>query len=141
MSIEDGLAEGDWDGWKRLTDRLGSAKSSWSGTIFRHQPGDHARGIREGVANSVLIKLNQIGTLSETLEAVDMAHEAGYTAVIPTGRARPRTPPSPIWRSPSIRARSRPARPPELTVSRSTTNFFESKRSSMTPLFFLAWRH
>ncbi len=82
VSIEDGLAEGDWDGWKRLTDKLGSRIQLVGDDIFVTNPEIIARGIREGVANSVLVKLNQIGTLSETLEAVDMAHKAGYTAVI-----------------------------------------------------------
>jgi enolase len=82
VSIEDGLAEGDWDGWKRLTERLGSRIQLVGDDIFVTNPEIIARGIRERVANSVLIKLNQIGTLSETLEAVEMAHRAGYTAVI-----------------------------------------------------------
>ncbi len=82
VSIEDGLAESDWDGWKRLTDRLGSKIQIVGDDIFVTNPEIIARGIREGVANSVLVKLNQIGTLSETLEAADMAHKAGYTVVI-----------------------------------------------------------
>ncbi len=82
VSIEDGLAEGDWDGWQRLTDRLGDRIQLVGDDIFVTNPEIIARGISEGIANSVLIKLNQIGTLSETVDAIGMAHRAGYTTVI-----------------------------------------------------------
>jgi enolase len=82
VSIEDGLAEGDWDGWKKLTTALGSQVQLVGDDIFVTNPAIIARGIDEGVANSVLIKLNQIGTLSETLEAIEMSHRAAYTTVI-----------------------------------------------------------
>jgi len=82
VSIEDGLAEGDWDGWKQLTSELGSTVQLVGDDIFVTNPKIIARGIRERVANSVLIKLNQIGTLSETLQAIEMTHRAAYTAVI-----------------------------------------------------------
>ncbi len=82
VSIEDGLAEGDWDGWKKLTAALGSRIQLVGDDIFVTDPEIIARGIEEGVANSVLIKLNQIGSLSETLDAIQMSHKAGYTAVI-----------------------------------------------------------
>ncbi len=82
ISIEDGLAEGDWDGWKLLTDKLGGRIQLVGDDIFVTNPEIIARGIAEGVANSVLIKLNQIGSLTETLEAIRMAHHAGYTTVI-----------------------------------------------------------
>jgi enolase len=82
VSIEDGLAEGDWDGWKRLTTALGSRIQLVGDDIFVTNPETIARGIEEGIANSVLIKLNQIGSLSETLDAIQMSHKAGYTAVI-----------------------------------------------------------
>jgi enolase len=82
VSIEDGLAEGDWDGWKELTTRLGSRVQLVGDDIFVTNPEIIARGIREGVANSVLIKLNQIGTLSETLQAIELSHRAAYTAVV-----------------------------------------------------------
>jgi len=81
-SIEDGLAEGDWEGWARLTRALGSRIQLVGDDIFVTNPEIIARGIREGVGNSVLIKLNQIGSLSETLEAIGMTQKAGYTAVI-----------------------------------------------------------
>ena len=82
VSIEDGLAEEDWKGWADLTRALGSRIQLVADDIFVTNPEIIARGIREGIANSVLIKLNQIGTLSETLDAIGMTHKAGYTAVI-----------------------------------------------------------
>ncbi len=82
VSIEDGLAEGDWDGWKKLTAALGSRIQLVGDDIFVTNPEIIARGIEEGIANSVLIKLNQIGSLSETLDAIQMSQKAGYTAVI-----------------------------------------------------------
>jgi len=82
VSIEDGLDEQDWKGWKVLTERIGDTVQLVGDDIFVTNPARLSRGIREGVANSILIKVNQIGTLSETLEAVDMATRAGYTSVI-----------------------------------------------------------
>lgn len=82
ISIEDGQAEDDWDGWKRLTERLGASVQLVGDDLFVTNPAILKRGIDTGVANSILIKVNQIGTLTETLEAVRMAREAGYTAVI-----------------------------------------------------------
>ena len=81
-SLEDGMAEDDWNGWKKLTDRLGSQIQLVGDDLFVTNTRRLARGIREGVANSILIKVNQIGSLTETLAAIDMAHRAGYTAVI-----------------------------------------------------------
>ncbi len=82
ISIEDGLAEDDWSGWRALTEALGERVQLVGDDIFVTNTAILARGIREGVANSILIKVNQIGTLTETLDAVEMAHKAGYTAVI-----------------------------------------------------------
>jgi enolase len=82
ISIEDGLAEGDWDGWKALTDKLGADLQLVGDDIFVTNTKILSRGISEGIANSVLIKLNQIGTITETMQAIDMAHRAGYTTVI-----------------------------------------------------------
>ncbi len=82
ISIEDGLSEDDWDGWARLTAEIGSKCQLVGDDIFVTNTHRLLRGIREGVANSVLVKVNQIGTLSETLDAVEMAHKAGYTCVI-----------------------------------------------------------
>ena len=82
VSIEDGCAEDDFDGWKLLTDRLGDRVQLVGDDLFVTNPRRLAAGIGEGLANSILIKVNQIGTLSETLDAVDMAHRAGYTSVM-----------------------------------------------------------
>jgi len=82
VSIEDALAESDWDGWARLNAALGKRIQLVGDDIFVTNPEIIREGIEKGVANAVLIKLNQIGTLSETLDAVDMAHKAGWTAVI-----------------------------------------------------------
>jgi enolase len=82
ISIEDALAEGDWDGWKRLTERLGSKVQIVGDDLFVTNTRILQEGIDKGIANSILIKVNQIGTLTETLEAIAMAHAAGYTAVV-----------------------------------------------------------
>ena len=82
VSIEDGMAEDDWDGWLALTKRVGDRVQLVGDDLFVTDPKTIACGIERGVANSVLIKLNQIGTLSETLDAIDTAMDAGYTAVI-----------------------------------------------------------
>jgi len=81
ISIEDGLDESDWDGWKILSNRLNDSIQLVGDDLFVTNPKILARGIEEGIANSVLIKVNQIGTLSETLETIRMAHKAGYTTV------------------------------------------------------------
>ncbi len=82
VSIEDGLGEGDWDGWKRLTDALATRVQLVGDDLFVTNPAILREGIERGVANSVLVKLNQIGTLTETLETLDIASNADYTAVI-----------------------------------------------------------
>ncbi len=83
ISIEDGMAEEDWDGWKLLTERLGDQASRSSATTSSSPtPSVSRKGIEMGVANSILIKVNQIGTLTETLDAIEMAKQAGYTCVI-----------------------------------------------------------
>ena len=82
ISIEDGMAEDDWDGWKALTNEIGKRVQLVGDDLFVTNPQRLAEGIQKGVANSILIKFNQIGTLSETLKAVEVAHKAGYTAVI-----------------------------------------------------------
>jgi enolase len=82
VSIEDGLDEDDWDGWTRLTERIGKKVQLVGDDLFVTNPERLRRGIKGGVANSILIKVNQIGTLTETLQAVKMAHRAGYTTVI-----------------------------------------------------------
>lgn len=82
LSIEDGLAEQDWKGWHKMTERLEGAIQIVGDDVFVTNPKILAKGIEDGIANSVLIKLNQIGTLTETLETVEMAKQAGYTTVI-----------------------------------------------------------
>ena len=81
-SIEDGMAEDDWDGWKALTEAIGGRVQLVGDDLFVTNPERLARGIESGTANAILIKVNQIGTLSETLEAVELAHKAGYRAVM-----------------------------------------------------------
>ena len=82
ISIEDGMAEDDWKGWKMLTEAIGDKCQLVGDDLFVTNPTRLARGIKEGTANAILVKVNQIGTLSETLEAVEMAHKAGYKAVM-----------------------------------------------------------
>lgn len=82
ISVEDGLAENDWSGWKRLTEKLGATTQLVGDDIFVTNTDILAKGIKEKVGNSILIKVNQIGTLTETLSAVEMAKRAGYTVVI-----------------------------------------------------------
>ena len=82
LSIEDGMDESDWDGWATLTEELGDKAQLVGDDLFVTNTAILERGIRDGVANSILIKFNQIGSLSETLDAINMANEAGYTAVI-----------------------------------------------------------
>ncbi len=82
VSIEDGLGERDWDGWKKLTDRLGKKIQIVGDDLFVTNPTIFKEGIEKGVANSILIKLNQIGTLTETIEAMKLARENNYTAVV-----------------------------------------------------------
>ena len=82
ISIEDGMAENDWDGWKLLTDRLGKKVQIVGDDLFVTNPKILREGISRGIANSILIKVNQIGTLTETFAAIEMAKRAGYTAVV-----------------------------------------------------------
>lgn len=82
ISIEDGMSESDWAGWKGLTDALGKKIQLVGDDVFVTNTQYLAKGIKEGVANSILVKVNQIGTLTETLDAIQMAHRAGYTTVI-----------------------------------------------------------
>lgn len=82
ITIEDGMAENDWDGWKLLTERLGQRVQLVGDDLFVTNPKILAEGIEKGIANSILIKVNQIGTLSETLEAMKLAHDNGYTCMV-----------------------------------------------------------
>lgn len=82
ISIEDGLSENDWEGWRLLTEKIGEKVQLVGDDIFVTNPEIFQKGIHEGIANSILIKLNQIGTLTETLQAIHLARESGYTAVV-----------------------------------------------------------
>ena len=82
ISIEDGMSEDDWDGWKQVTDLIGKTHQLVGDDLFVTNTKRLKQGITQGIANSILVKVNQIGSLSETLEAVEMAHKAGYTAVM-----------------------------------------------------------
>ncbi len=82
LSIEDGLAEQDWQGWEEMTDQLGASVQLVGDDIFVTNPEIFAKGIEQGIANSILIKLNQIGTVTETLDAIEMAKQEGYTTII-----------------------------------------------------------
>jgi enolase len=82
ISIEDGMSEGDWDGWKALTDTLGKKIQLVGDDLFVTNPEILQRGIEKGLANSILVKVNQIGSLTETLEAMRLAGSANYTTVV-----------------------------------------------------------
>ena len=82
FSIEDGMSEDDWDGWKQVTDLIGKTHQLVGDDLFVTNTKRLKQGITQGVANSILVKVNQIGSLTETLEAVEMAHKAGYSAVM-----------------------------------------------------------
>ncbi|HNW24752.1 MAG TPA: phosphopyruvate hydratase, partial [Candidatus Cloacimonas sp.] len=81
-SIEDGLAENDWSGWKKMNAKLGNKIQIVGDDVFVTNPEIIAKGIKDNIANSVLIKLNQIGTVTETIDAINMAHKAGWTTVV-----------------------------------------------------------
>ena len=131
ISIEDGLAEGDWDGWKTLTTALGDRVQLVGDDIFVTNPEILKRGIAEHIGNALLVKLNQIGTVTETLDAVAMADDAGYRQrdLASIRRNRGHDHRRPGGRRPAP-ARSRPDRPAGRTASRSTTSCCESKRRS-----------
>ena len=82
VSIEDGLDENDWEGWKLATERMGGRVQLVGDDLFVTNTQRLSQGIQQGVANSILVKVNQIGTLTETLDTIEMAHKAGYTTVI-----------------------------------------------------------
>ena len=82
ISIEDGMDENDWDGWKYLTEKIGDKVQLVGDDLFVTNVERLSKGIKNNIANSILVKVNQIGTLTETIAAVNMAHEAGYTSVM-----------------------------------------------------------
>ncbi len=134
VSIEDGLAEDDWDGWKLLTDSIGDQIQLVGDDLFVTNTERLQQGIEQKVANSILIKVNQIGTVSETLEAIELGRRYGYTSHhLATAPAKPKTPSSPTSPSPPAPARSKPAPPPAPTASPNTTSSSASKKSSASP--------
>ena len=122
VSIEDGLAEDDWDGWRTLTERLGGRIMLVGDDLFCTNPAIIRKGIDSHIANAVLIKLNQIGTVSETLDAIAVAHRAGIRRRFRIDPAKPKTPSSRIWRWRPGRATSRPDRWRGPSASPSTTS-------------------
>ncbi len=139
VSIEDGLAENDWAGFKDMTALMGDKIQIVGDDLFVTNTQFVAKGIKEKAANSVLIKLNQIGSVTETIETIRCARRPAGDTLSPTARARPRIPSSPIWRWPWAAARSRPARPVAASAFASTTGFWRlrwnwaSRRSTATP--------
>ena len=131
VSIEDGLAEDDWAAWRVLTERLGDRMQLVGDDLFVTNVERLRRGIDEGVANAILVKVNQIGTLTETLDAIELARANGYAAVIShrSGETEDTTI-ADLAVATGTRARSRPARRREPTASRSTTSCCGSRRSS-----------
>jgi hypothetical protein len=131
----DGCAENDWDGWKKLTDALGASTQLVGDDLFVTNVEFLRKGIDKGVANSILVKVNQIGSLTETLDAVELAKENRYTAVISHRSARTEDvtiADIAVRRTP---ARSRPARSAARTASRSTINSSGSKKNLVTTPF------
>ena len=103
------MSEDDFVGWKLLTDQIGGRVQLVGDDLFVTNPKRLAMGIKDGLANSLLVKVNQIGTLTETLEAVEMAHRARYTTVMSHRSGKPKIQLSPTSRLPPIAGRSRPA--------------------------------
>jgi enolase len=132
VSIEDGCAENDWAGWKKLTDALGDKIQLVGDDLFVTNVEFLRKGIETGTANSILVKVNQIGSLTETLDAVELAKENRYTPSFRTVPANRRTPRSRISPSPRTPARSRPARCRARIASQNTINYCESKRIWVT---------
>ena len=133
VSIEDGIAEDDWEGWKKLADVLGKKVQLVGDDLFVTNVTRLTRGIEGGIANSLLVKVNQIGTLTETLASVETAHRAAYTTVFShrSGETE-ETEPSPISSSRRTAARSRPARSPVPTAPPNTTSSSASRKSLAT---------
>ncbi len=133
VSLEDGLAEDDWDGWRMLTERVGDRCQLVGDDLFVTNPERLARGLEEKAANAILIKLNQIGTLTETLRrGRPGARQRAGARSSATAPARPRTPRSRTWPSPPTAARSRPVRRRARSASPSTTACCASRRSWAT---------
>jgi enolase len=129
-SLEDGNAEDDWDGWRATTERLGERLQLVGDDIFVTNPGRLQLGIDRGIANSILVKVNQIGTLTETKEAVRLAQENGYTAVMSHRSGETEDATIADLAVALGTGQIKTGLPPEATASRSTTSCFASRRSS-----------
>ncbi|EUA29934.1 phosphopyruvate hydratase [Mycobacterium xenopi 4042] len=141
VSIEDPLAEDDWDGWAALTASIGDRVQIVGDDIFVTNPERIEEGIEKNVANALLVKVNQIGTLTETLDAVALAHHSGYRTMMSHRSGKPRTPPSPTWRWRSVAGRSKLAHRRAASVSPNTTSCYGSRRrSAMPPATPAIWR-
>ena len=132
VSIEDGLAEDDWKGWEALTKTLGDRVQLVGDDLFATNTERLARGIESGVANAILIKVNQIGTLTETLEAIELARSAGYLSIISHRSGETEDTFIADLAVGTRRGRSRPARRRAPTAWRSTTSCCASRSSSTT---------
>ncbi len=133
ISLEDGLAEDDWDTWVQLTARVGNKIQLVGDDLFVTNVERLKKGLATKAANSILIKLNQIGTLSETLKTMEMAHHASWTAVVSHRSGETEDTTSPIWSWRRMRARSRPAPPRAPSAWPSTTSFCGSRKSWARP--------
>lgn len=129
VSIEDGLAEDDWKGWKQLTEALGSKVQLVGDDLFVTNTERLSKGITEGIGNSILVKVNQIGTLTETLEAVELAHKNGYTVVMSHRSGETEDSTIADLAVATNCGRSRPEAPAAATGSRSTTSSSASRSS------------
>jgi enolase len=132
ISVEDGLAEDDWETWRALTERIGGATQLVGDDLFVTNTERWRAGIARGVGNSILIKVNQIGTLTETLNAIELAQRAGYTAVISHRSGETCDTTVADLAVATNAGRSRPARRPGWTASRSTTACCGSRKNSAT---------
>jgi hypothetical protein len=122
------MAEGDWDGWKKLTDKLGKSVQLVGDDLFVTNTAIFKEGIDKHIANAILIKVNQIGTLTETLDAIAMAQAANYASVISHRSGKPKTPPLPTFPFQRRLPRSRPVRCAVPTVWPSTTSCCASRK-------------
>lgn len=132
VSIEDGMAENDWEGWKKMTERLGKRIQIVGDDLFVTNPKILKEGIDKGIANSILIKLNQIGTLTETLDASRWPNVPDIPRSSPTAQEKLKTPPWPTFLSQSMQVRSRPAPSAAPTGSVNIISFCASK-TNWTP--------
>ena len=136
-SIEDGMSENDWEGWQKLTAAIGDRCQLVGDDLFVTNVDFLKKGIELGCGNSILIKVNQIGSLSETLDAIEMAHRAGYTSVTSHRSAKPKTLPSQISPWLPTRVRSRPVRSAAPTAWLSTTSSSASRKNSVISPFMV----